>query len=229
MTWAEHITRYYFELDPPRSLPGDVQWLHPQKEKEVRTVINRFYKKFYDDEDERMVMLGINPGRFGAGVTGVNFTAPRQLKQNCGIDHSFKDQSELSAEFIYEMIESFGGPLRFYKQVFIGSVCPLGLMKHGKNVNYYDEKPLLSYLQPFIVQTIDNLLKGVKYNNTCIAIGGEKNFKFLSGLNASHKWFENIIPLPHPRFIMQYRRPYKLDFLQQYHQVLESVLNKKKV
>ena len=87
-------------------------------------------------------MLGINPGRFGAGITGVNFTAPRQLKENCGIDHPWGNSSELSAEFIYEMIAAFGGPAKFYADYFIGAVSPLGYMKDRKNINYYDDKKL---------------------------------------------------------------------------------------
>jgi hypothetical protein len=50
----------------------------------------------------------------------------------------------------------------------------------------------------------------------CICIGGEKNFKFLSSLNNEYKWFSEIIPLPHPRFILQYRRKQKDKFIHQY-------------
>jgi Domain of unknown function (DUF4918) len=224
MTWAEHLIQYYFQFNPPSSLPGNVESLHPQKQEKVREVVEAFYNKYYNDDGERLIMLGINPGRFGAGVTGVNFTAPRQLMDNCGIGHSFKNQSELSAEFIYEMINALGGPEKFYSKIFIGSVYPLGLTRDGKNINYYDDSELMNFLQPFIIQTLNNLLRNVKYKPVCIAIGGEKNFKFLSRLNNSEKWFDSILSLPHPRFIMQYRRPYKLDFIQQYREVIENAL-----
>ena len=224
MTWSEHLIQYYLQLVPPSSLPGNVECLHPQKEEKVREVVKAFYNKYYHDDGERLIMLGINPGRFGAGVTGVNFTAPRQLMDNCGIVHSFKNQSELSAEFIYEMITAFGGPGLFYSKVFIGSVFPLGLTRDGKNINYYDERELMHHLQPFIIQTLDDLMSNVKYKPVCIAIGGEKNFKYLSLLNKSEKWFNSILSLPHPRFIMQYRRPHKLDFIHQYREVIENAL-----
>jgi hypothetical protein len=54
----------------------------------------------------------------------------------------------------------------------------------------------------------------------CYAIGGEKNFKYLVSLNERFKWFEKIIPLAHPRFIMQYRRKQKQQFIQQYLQFI---------
>ena len=222
MTWAEHIIKYYLHLHPPIPLPVNVECLHPQNEKQVQEVVKAFFYKYFNDDHERLIMLGINPGRFGAGVTGVNFTAPRQLKEHCGIEHSFKNQSELSAEFIYEMIQEMGGPEKFYKKVFIGSVFPLGLIRNGKNINYYDEPELLKYLQTFIIRSLSELLKNVKFKPSCIAIGGEKNFKFLSRLNASEKWFESVHALPHPRFIMQYRRGYKMDFIKQYREVIHN-------
>ena len=162
------------------------------------------------------LMLGINPGRYGAGITGVNFTAPRQLKENCRIDHHLGLTSELSAEFIYDMIGEYGGVKKFYTNWFIGSVCPLGFIKNGKNINYYDDKKLMEAVTPFIVDCINKQVAIGFNTEKCLCIGGEKNFKFLSGLNNEHKWFGEIVPLPHPRFILQYRRKQKDQYIHQY-------------
>ena len=161
-------------------------------------------------------MLGINPGRYGAGVTGVNFTGPRQLKENCGIDHHLKLSSELSAEFIYDMINEYGGVKEFYQEWFIGAVSPLGFIKHGKNINYYDDKALMNAVTPFIIDCINKQMAIGFNSERCLCIGGEKNFKFLSGLNKEYNWFKEIVPLPHPRFILQYRRKQKDKYIQQY-------------
>ncbi len=167
-------------------------------------------------------MLGINPGRFGAGITGINFTAPRQLKENCHIDHPFGNSSELSAEFIYEVIEEYGGAKKFYGDYFIGAMSPLGFVSNGKNINYYDDKKLQTVLTPFITATIQQqLLMGFK-SDTVYCIGGEKNFTFLSALNHKHQFFEKIIPLPHPRFIMQYRRKKKQEYIKLYLDLLNN-------
>src|SRR5437868_878507 len=101
-TWAEGLYRFYKKLDPPAVLPNGVEWLFPQQRKEVMAVVKSFLYKYYNDHQERTLFLGINPGRFGAGVTGVNFTAPKQLTQNLQLEHPFKMQSEISAEFIYD-------------------------------------------------------------------------------------------------------------------------------
>ena len=215
-TWAEHLLVLYGNLKPPKNLPNDIEWLYPQKNATVMDIFGKFLHKYYNDDKPRKIFLGINPGRFGAGVTGVNFTAPKQLKEYCGIDHSFKNQSELSAEFIYEMIMAYGGANKFYSDFFIGSVCPLGFIKHGKNINYYDDKDLLKTVEPFVIKSLEQLLHLNVDRKTCFAIGGEKNFKYLNSLNERVQWVDEIIPLAHPRFIMQYRRKQKQEFISQY-------------
>ena len=221
MTWAQHLIHFYSHLQPPTALPNGITWLHPQQSGEVVELSTAFFQKFYNDTEPRRLLLGINPGRFGAGVTGVNFTAAKQLTQYCGIAHDLRMQSELSAEFIYDVINAYGGPQHFYQQFFIGSVCPLGFVKGGKNINYYDDKDLQQTVQPFIVQNLKKLLQAPVQRNTCICIGGAKNYQFLDALNKEHGLFKKIIALPHPRFILQYRRRYRDQYVQQYLAALE--------
>lgn len=215
-TWAEHLFEFYSSLQPQQKLPNGIQWLYPQRSEEVMEVVQQFLQKFFNDTRKRKLFLGINPGRFGAGVTGVNFTAAKQLTEECGIDHSFPKGSEISAEFIYAMINAYDGPKKFYSHHFIGSVCPLGFVKDGKNINYYDDKELQEAVEPFIVESIEKQLSFPVDRSRCLCIGGEKNFKYLSRLNEKNKWFREIVPLPHPRFIMQYRRKQIPQFIQLY-------------
>jgi hypothetical protein len=218
--WARSLYKFYTELHPPQPLPHDIEWLFPQQQPGVRKVIKAFLEKYFNDGNERRLLLGINPGRFGAGVTGVNFTAPKQLTEQLHIEHSFKSQSEISAEFIYDMIHAYGGPDAFYSRHFISSVCPLGFVQAGKNLNYYDDKILQQSVTPFIIQTIEDQLRLPVDRSLCIVIGGEKNFKFVQALNNERHWFEKLAPVPHPRFIMQYKRKQKEQFIQQYLQLL---------
>ena len=220
MNWAEHLISFYRELQPPNHLPNDIAWLYPQKNTLASTVVQKFFDTYYNDTNPRQLFLGINPGRFGAGVTGVNFTGPKQLLEDCKIDHHFGNGTELSAEFIYKMIHAYGGVQEFYKRFFIGSVCPLGFTQQGRNLNYYDDKKLLHYIEPFIVRNMEKLISFNTDTRICFCIGGEKNFKHLSALNNRHHWFENIKALPHPRFIMQYRRKQVQHFV---HHYLEAI------
>lgn len=212
---AERLIHFYHTLSPPR-LPRGIGLLHPQLDPDVMKVVSAFFKKYYADNRPRKLLLGINPGRFGAGITGVNFTAPRQLKENCSIKHHWKDSSELSAEFIYMMIDAYGGPDKFYHDYFLGSMSPLGFTKAGKNINYYDDEKLASAITPFVVQSIQQQLSMGMLHETCYCIGGEKNFRFLEKINSEHKFFNKIVPLPHPRFIMQYKRKSLPDYIRLY-------------
>ncbi|HXL57936.1 MAG TPA: uracil-DNA glycosylase family protein [Chitinophagaceae bacterium] len=185
-------------------------------------VVETFFYKFYDDNQPRHLILGINPGRFGAGTTGINFTAPKQLKEFCGIDHSFKLHTELSAEFIYDSIAAYGGVKKFYKDYFITSVSPLGFIRNGVNLNYYDDKKLQKIITPFITSSIQKQISFGFKTDHCFCVGGDKNLKFLSSLNKENKFFNEITPLPHPRFIMQYRRKQKENYIHQYLSTLQS-------
>jgi len=218
---SDQLIRFYKNLSPP-AIPKGFGLLHPQPSSDVMEVIKQFFNKFYADNNSRKLILGINPGRFGAGITGINFTAPRQLKDECGIDHSWGNSSELSAEFIYEMINAYGGSQKFYGDFFIGAVSPLGYIKDGKNINYYDDKRLQKTVTPFIVETIQQQLNMGLSSDTCFCIGGEKNYKFLTELNEKHKFFRNILPLAHPRFIMQYRRKNKEGYVNEYLKILSN-------
>lgn len=254
---AGRLINFYQSLKPPQDLPKGIEVLFPQKDPQVIVIVETFFKKYFNDHHPRGLILGINPGRYGAGITGVNFTAPKQLREYCGVDHHFRISSELSAEFIYEMINAYGGVKKFYHDWFIGSVCPLGFVtsprlsndpiprgkpipatikedestrypsgggdatglikeKDGKNINYYDDKRLLEAVTPFIIDCINKQVAMGFKTDKCICVGGEKNFKFLSALNNKHKWFGEIIPLPHPRFILQYRRKQKDIYIHQY-------------
>lgn len=221
---SEQIFTFYKSLEPPAVLPNGIEWLYPQQNREVMKLVKEFLQKFYNDTNKRNLILGINPGRLGAGITGVNFTAPRQLAVNCGIPHSLGNSSELSAEFIYEVIEQYGGPAAFFGQWFLGSVCPLGFVQNGKNINYYDDKKLELAVTPFIVKSIEQQLSLGFNTDYCICIGGAKNYNFLSGLNEQYKWFKKIIPLPHPRFILQYKRKQKDKYIEEYLSALQKNL-----
>lgn len=215
-TFSSKLIGFYQTLRPPVHLPKNVEVLFPQKNKEVMQAVQQFFNKYYNDNHPRRLIFGINPGRFGAGITGINFTGPRQLSNDCLIDHPFGNSSELSAEFIYEVIQKYGGAENFYADHFITAVSPLGFTRNGINLNYYDDRELQEAVTPFIMENISKQLSFGFKKDRCICIGGEKNFKFFAGLNKHYKFFEEVVSLPHPRFILQYRRKQKDLYIDQY-------------
>lgn len=222
MPLSKKIIKFYSSIRPPSGLPKGIEVLFPQQQPEVIQLVKQFYTKYYNDDQPRKLLLGINPGRFGAGETGINFTAAKQLKELCGIDHNLKMQSELSAEFIHEVIQRYGGPEAFFGNFFLGSISPLGFVQNGKNINYYDNRELQTALIPFIVSSIKEQMKFNANRDVCICIGEGKNLQFLTKLNEEHRFFKKIVSVAHPRFILQYKRKMKDEYVKKYLAVLEG-------
>jgi len=214
--FSEKVLQFYSSLSLNVKLPDKVEAMNPYKDHDTFELCSRFYNKFYNDSEKRTLILGINPGRFGGGITGVPFTDPIKLETHCGLPNNLQKKAELSADFIYKMIGAYGGVEKFYYQYFIGAVCPLGFVKDGRNLNYYDIKELEKAVYPFIIDTLKKQLNFGVQTDTCICLGEGKNFEFLSGINKEYSFFKEIIPLPHPRFIMQYRRKKVNDFISLY-------------
>ncbi len=218
-SFSSHVLSYHFSLKADIELPHAIEWLLPYSEEETRKCMTSFYDQFYNDQKQRTFILGINPGRFGAGLTGVPFTDPIRLKQ-LGIDNSFPAKPELSSVFVYEMIAACGGPEKFYSQYYITSLSPLGFVKNGKNYNYYDDPQLSKVIRPFIIRNIETQLKFGADTSKVFCLGQGKNFEYLSKINDEYQWWERVIPLPHPRWVMQYRLKRKEEFVEQYKEAL---------
>ncbi len=216
MTFADHVLSFYKNLEISSTLPKGVVVLNPFCESVSFSFCSQFYKNFYDDKNERTLILGINPGRHGGGVTGVPFTDPIKLEQFCNIPNPYPKKAELSADFIYTMIENFGGPEKFYSKFYISAVSPLGFTMNGKNLNYYDIKELQLALRDFIIDCLKKQLVFGINRAVCYCLGEGENFKFLTRLNNEQHFFEKIIPLAHPRFIMQYRRKKVAEYVDDY-------------
>jgi hypothetical protein len=219
MQFGDSVLKYHFNLQPDILLPPDVEWLLPYGDEETRRCMTAFYHNYYGDDKDRTFMLGINPGRFGGGMTGVPFTDPIRLDR-IGIPNSFIKKQELSSVFIYDMIDACGGPADFYKQYYITSLSPLGLVKLGKNYNYYDDPALLRLLEPFIIDNINTQLTFGANRDVAYCLGQGKNIAVLSKLNEKHGWWNRVVPLPHPRWIMQYKLKSKDAFIQMYKEQL---------
>jgi uracil-DNA glycosylase len=224
MTFADKILRFHQDLNPDWTVPKGVEILFPFSNQETWAVMSAFFKKYFDDEQQRTLIMGINPGRFGAGITGTPFTDPKKLEQICGIPNNFKKRGELSADFVYEFINGFGGPEHFYQYFYITSVCPLGFVKDGKNYNYYDDKALEKAVEPHIIDNVKTHLAYGCNPKAVICMGQGKNYKYFKKLNEQHQFFEKVIPLPHPRWVMQYRRKRMEEFRDKYVETLQGVL-----
>ncbi len=203
-------------------LPAGISIINPYQKPEVNSVLKQFCDRFYVADRPRVLILGINPGRFGAGVTGIPFTDPVELEEKCGITNSFTKKQELSSRFIYEMIEAYGGAEKFYSRFLLSAVCPFGFLNGSINYNYYDSPQLQKATNNFIKSS---LLEHTSWNikSTTVISLGKKNASCLEAFNRELKLFENIITLEHPRYIMQYKLKSKLEYIARYCTVLNSL------
>jgi|YelNatPaOPRAMG01_1025707.scaffolds.fasta_scaffold00178_14 hypothetical protein len=230
MVLSENIIRFNRQLHIPHSLPKNIMAFNPFKnDANALRAMEQFYRKFYNDNFQRIFMIGINPGRFGAAVTGIPFTDSKRLIANCGIDFKGKITHEPSSVFVYEVIEAFGGVENFYKHFYINSIVPLGFAKLSSNnkwlnYNYYDDIDLKNTLKPFIVQSIRKQLKFGLHTHTVFCLGSGKNYDYLNQLNEQYRFFQKIIPLEHPRFIMQYKHSEKQVYVEKYSTLLQQVV-----
>lgn len=213
---ADQIIAFNQSLRIQAKIPKGVGVLNPFQQAETSFLSAAFYQKYYGDSKPRTLIVGINPGRFGAGLTGIPFTDPIKLATKCGINNLLPKKTELSADFIYQMIESFGGPESFYRRFYFSSLSPLGFIMNGKNLNYYDSKELQTAVTPFIIQSLKTQMNFGLNREVCYCLGEGKNTAFFTAINLRYGFFKEIIALPHPRFIMQYKRKHLAAYIQMY-------------
>jgi hypothetical protein len=206
MSFAEKVIDFYRTLKVTERLPKGVVVLNPYTHEEILDLCRKFFNQYYSDNGDRTLIIGINPGRYGAGITGIPFTDPVKLQDVCGIPNDLPKKTELSADFIHAMIRSFGGATEFFSKFYFTSVSPLGFTMDGVNMNYYDNPLLARRLRPFMVKALSHQLTFGVNREKAFCLGEGMNFKFLKALNDEEKFFKEIVALPHPRFIMQYKR-----------------------
>lgn len=219
-TFGEKVVAFNKELKYSGKLPDGFELLNPFFDNpETLTVMTKFYQKFYNDHNQRRFIIGINPSRHGAGVTGVPFTDTKRLEAVCGIEMKSAHTHEISSVFLYDVIGNFGGPERFYSEFYINSPFPLAIIRKtsrgGLNANYYDDKVLFQTVKPFMVQSLkDHISLGLDTSEVFIL--GKKNAAFIEKINREEKFFDKMTVLEHPRYIQQYKSKEKELYIDKY-------------
>ena len=221
--FADRAFGFYRQLVSPR-VPRGVKVMNPYADPRVRQLTRAFLDRYFADDSPRTLVFGINPGRFGAGITGITFTDPVALADFCGVPNHLDRRRELSSVFIYDFIRRWGGPLAFYRSFFLTALCPLGFTRSGVNLNYYDDARLARAVTPFIVRSIEQQIALGCSTETAVVIGAGANARFFEALNERHGFFGKVLSIEHPRFIMQYRRKKLDEYLARYVEVFTSAL-----
>ena len=213
-TLADHLLQHVLSFSlKDVELPRGVGVLDPfngENADEVRRIVTLFHRKYFSDGDQRALMLGINPGRLGAGSTGLSFTDTKRCESDLGIPVHGLHTHEPSSDFFYRMIRACGGAEAFYSKVYVHAICPLGFVEQGPqgkdiNLNYYDDKALEKAVTPFVENWLRTLIACGMRTDVVFCIGTGKNAAYFTKLNERLGLFKRIVALEHPRFIMQYK------------------------
>lgn len=220
-TFADRVINFNTHLAYNQSLPEDFDVLNPYiYNPETMEVMRAFYHKFYNDNRQRKFIIGINPSRHGAGVTGVPFTDTKRLESECGIAMKSAHTHEISSVFMYDMIQQYGGVAKFYNDFYINSPFPLAIVRKasdGKwlNANYYDEEVLFKSVKDYMIATLKkHIALGVDTQKVFVL--GKKNATFLQKLNKEATLFGEMVVLEHPRFIQQYKSKEKQLYIDKF-------------
>ncbi|WP_278555383.1 SMUG2 DNA glycosylase family protein [Elizabethkingia bruuniana] len=219
-TFADKVIDFNKTLQYSGKLPEGFNVLNPYLDNpETMVVMQKFYHKYYNDSDQRRFIIGINPSRHGAGVTGVPFTDTKRLKSECGIEMKSVHTHEVSSVFMYDMINAFGGVEKFYKEFYINSPFPLAIVRNTKNgwlnANYYDDKQLFEDVKRFMIASLKKHIS-LGLDTSEVFVLGKKNADFIHKLNKEEKLFDKINVLEHPRYIQQYKSKEKEIYIDKY-------------
>ena len=220
-TFGERVIDFNRNLTYNGNLPAGFQVMNPFLDNtETMKVMSEFYHKYYNDNRKRRFIIGINPSRNGAGVTGVPFTDTKRLDSVCGIKMESARTHEVSSVFVYDLIEAYGGADLFYNDFYINSPFPLAIIRESKagnwlNANYYDDRMLFNLVKEYMIESLKKHID-LGLDTDEVFILGVKNANFIAKLNAEEKMFGKLTALEHPRYIQQYKLRDKLFYIDKY-------------
>lgn len=171
-------------------------------------LVRKFYQTYYRHHSDRIVLCGMNPGRLGAGQTGIPFMDFHAISQ------LFPDVQqhvrERSAQLIWSVIKEFGIN-NFYDHVYLTNISWLRFTKDEKNLNYYE---LPSTIQNIFTNTFIEEMKIVQ-PKVIIPLGVEveRSLRKMAKSNRLTYPVENRLPHPavlvkkedRPKLIQQYK------------------------
>lgn len=220
-TFGEKVIEFNRNLQYNGELPDGFRVMNPFLDNpETMEVMAQFYNKYYGDNKQRRFIVGINPGRHGAGTTGVPFTDTKRLSSVCGIEMQSAHTHEVSSVFVYDLIEQYGGAEAFYSDFYINSPFPLAITRKQKNgnwnnANYYDDRTLYEMVEDYMIESMH---QHIDLGLACdeVFVMGKKNSDYIKRLNKKAQLFDKITVLEHPRYVQQYKSKEKQFYIDKY-------------
>ncbi|WP_410050720.1 uracil-DNA glycosylase family protein [Actinomyces sp. MRS3W] len=225
-TTAERVLSFHeFLAGIDLQLPNGFKAVNPYAKDRsagaAAALITDFYETFYADCLPRHLILGSSPARRGSAITGVPFAGPEVLSR---LNHELAQGYRVapaSARFLDSVIHSYGGYSAFYQNFLMGFACPIGIISvlegsRERNANYYDTQPLRRAVDNLLVESFRRQAECGADRSVCYVIGSGSNYKILAELNRDLQCFEELVPLPHPRYVTQYAPSRTAEFADLY-------------
>lgn len=161
MTFAERVISFNTYLSKVDiSLPHDYAIKNQFLGEAAINNACSFYREYYNDNNQRTLILGSSPARRRTATLGVPFD---DQYCKCLQSDDLNENAQLldrpdKNDFLGEVIYRYGGRQDFYRNYYMNFVCPIGVVckKDGKevNANYYDTQELRVLLGKFIVDSL---------------------------------------------------------------------------
>ena len=224
LNYCENLSKIKINIDDKYIIINPYNDINKEK---IKLITTKFYNKFYSDNKKRRLILGSNPARRASAVTGIPYEDAIHLQKETGIfiDNFYVNKS--SSNFLYDVIDEYGGCSKFYSDFYMNFVFPLGIAQinskgNETNCNYYEVKKFEDVFDKYIIESIKEILTFNIDTSICYCIGSGKNYEYLLKINKKYNFFKEIIPLEHPRFIMQYNSKNKDLYLKKYLDALKK-------
>ena len=166
--------------------------------------IIEFHKRYVQPNSPKIVMCGINPGRRGAGITGIPFIDTNSLSEM--LPDISNPKSEKSAKFFFSIIKEFGIN-EFSRNIHVTNMSWFGFysLDKGTNVNY-------NYL-PIEIQNVlvDKFVEEMDFvnPNVILPIGDTVKLELLNNLKVKNRISAEIgTRLYHPAYRLVERNSY---------------------
>ena len=219
-TFADKAINFFLSIKDPIPNHSEIKSLSIFQDDSVIENLNLFYQKYYSDTHKRTFVIGINPGRLGSGVTGIPFTDTHTLHTLLNISQKGTISKEPTAQFVSKLIKRYTNPADFYKKYFLTSLSPVGFTKDELNFNFYDDMNFYREIKPYLIESLEQQLS-LGALSKAIVWGKGKNYLLIKQINDEYKFFTEVIPLEHPRYVIQYKRSKLEDYVQHQKNVFE--------
>lgn len=155
-------------------------------------------------------------------MTGLSFTDPHALTHQLGLQSTLAGRREPSAEFISSVIDAYGGAKAFYRDIYMSALSPLGFVKDGKNINFYDDARLKADIVPFVLDSMRTMIQAGLRTDATVLLGSGALKLFFEKHIRPHIHFDTVVYLDHPRYVMQYRRRDMERYVQEYVRTIQN-------